>query len=90
MLNGTAVSLSRVQYYLSGFEITHEGGTITTMPDSYVLASANISNYTLGNEDITNLEDVNFDLGVDYASNHMGTSNWTSNHPLSSQSPSMD
>ena len=28
-LNGTAVSLSRVQYYLSGFEITHDGGTVT-------------------------------------------------------------
>ena len=89
-LNGTAVSLTRVQYYLSGFEITHDGGTITTMPNTYVLGSGNISNYTLGNEVVTNLEGINFDLGVDYATNHMGTSSWPSGHPLSSQSPSMD
>ncbi|NRA12350.1 MAG: T9SS type A sorting domain-containing protein [Crocinitomicaceae bacterium] len=90
MLNGTAVSLTRVQYYLSGFEITHDGGTVTTMPGSYILGSGNISNYTLGNEAVTNLEEINFDLGVDYTSNHMGTSSWTAGHPLASQSPSMD
>ena len=90
MLDGTAVSISRVQYYLSGFEITHDGGTVTTMPDSYILGSGNISNYTLGNEAVTNLEGINFDLGVDNLTNHMGTSNWPSNHPLSAQSPSMD
>jgi hypothetical protein len=89
-LNGTAVSLSRVQYYLSGFEITHDGGTVTAMPDSYILASGNVSNYTLGNEVVTTLEEISFDLGVDYAANHMGTSSWPAGHPLASQSPSMD
>ncbi len=39
MLDETAVEFSRVQYYLSGFEIIHDGGTVTSFPDSYVLAS---------------------------------------------------
>ena len=89
-LNGTAVNFSRVQYYLSGFEITHDGGTVTAMPDAYVLASGNVSNYNIGNEAVTTLEEISFDLGVDYAANHMGTSNWPAGHPLSAQSPSMD
>lgn len=90
VLNGNAVSISRVQYYLSGFELTHDGGQSTLLPDAYVLGSGNITNYSLGQANVTSLEGVDFDLGVDYARNHMGTSNWSSPHPLSSQAPTMD
>lgn len=90
MLDGRAVSLSRVQYYLSGFEITHDGGQTTPMPDAYVLASGNITTYTLGPENFTTLEGMSFDLGVDSARNHMGTSFWSQSHPLGPKSPSMD
>lgn len=89
-LEGRAVQLDRVQYYLSGFEITHDGGQTTTMPDTYVLGSGNISSYSLGQETFTTLEGVSFDLGVDAARNGMGTSNWQAGHPLAAQSPSMD
>lgn len=89
-LNGTAVSLSRVQYYMCGFEMTHDGGQTTSMPDAYVLASGNVSNYTLGSENITSLEGFSFDLGVDAARNGMGTQSWPAGHPLAAQSPSMD
>jgi len=89
-LNGTAVSLSRVQYYMSGFELTHDGGQTTAMSDAYVLASGNVSAYTLGTESITSLEGFSFDLGVDAARNGMGTQSWPAGHPLAAQSPSMD
>lgn len=89
-LNGTAVSLSRVQYYLSGFEITHDGGQTTGMPDVYILGSGNITSYNLGQENITTIEGISFDLGVDSLRNHMGTSNWPQGHALASQSPTMD
>ena len=89
-IDGKAVRFSRVQYYLSGFEITHDGGQTTTMPDTYVLASANITNYSLGQENITNLEGISFDLGVDSVRNEMNTSAWPAGHPLSAQNPSMD
>ena len=87
---GTAVSFDRVQYYLSGFEITHDGGQTLAMPDAYVLASGNITSYNMGNEDVTTVEGLSFDFGVDYASNHLGTSSWPAEHPLAAQSPSMD
>ncbi len=90
MLDETAVEFSRVQYYLSGFEIIHDGGTVTSFPDSYVLASGNVSNYTIENDIVENIEEINFDLGVDYDANHFGSSNWPSDHPLAPQSPLMD
>lgn len=90
ILDGKAVKLTRVQYYLSGFEITHDGGQTLSMPDTYVLGSGNVTAYSLGQENITSVEGLSFDLGVDSARNHMGTSSWTAGHPLSSQSPSMD
>ncbi len=89
-LDGKAVSLTRVQYYLSGFEITHDGGQTTSMPDAYILGSGNITAYTLGQESISSLEGISFDLGVDSARNHMGTSFWTQGHPLGPKSPTMD
>lgn len=87
---GTAVSFDRVQYYLSGFEITHDGGQTLAMPDAYVLASGYITSYNMGNEDVTTVEGLSFDFGVDNASNHLGTSSWPAEHPLAAQSPSMD
>jgi hypothetical protein len=88
--NGNAVQFTRVQYYLSGFSLTHDGGTVTDLPDAYVLGSGNISDYSLGTASVSTIEEISFDLGLDYSANHLGTSNWTSPHPLSAQSPSMD
>lgn len=88
--SGVAVSFDRVQYYLSSFDITHDGGQHAIVSDSYVLASGNISSYTIGDATVSTIEGVNFDLGVDYASNHMGTGSWDVGHPLAPQSPSMD
>ena len=89
-LDGYAVEFSRVQYYLSGWEVTHDGGQTLALPDAYILASGNISDYSLGQENITTLEGVTFDLGVDSLRNNMGTDNWSSGHPLAAQTPSMD
>ena len=54
MSDGNTVSFSRVQYYLSGFEITHDGGQTLTMSDAYVLASGNVSTYNLGKRECYN------------------------------------
>ena len=89
-IDGKIVSLSRVQYYLSGFEVTDDVGAPIPLSDVYVLASGNISNYPLGNFNISSVQDISFDLGVDSVANHGNTANWPSHHPLSSQSPSMD
>lgn len=89
-LDGEAVEISRCQYYLSGFELAHDGGQSTPLPDAYVMASANISDYNLGQVNLTALEGISFDLGVDSVRNGMGTSSWPAGHPLAGQTPSMD
>lgn len=88
--DGKAVTFDRVQYYLCGFELNHDGGQALALTDTFVLASANITNYDLGAHMFTNLEGISFDLGVDQTNNHVGSTNFPSGHPLSPQSPLMD
>ena len=88
--NGNAISISRIQYYLSSIEITHDGGILTPLNDVYVLTNGNVTNYNLGNYNISNVEKLEFDLGVDYAANHGNVSNYPSQHPLGPKSPTMD
>ena len=87
---GRTIEFSRIRYYLSSFEIVHDGGQVTALDDLYVLAHANISSYDLGNHDIETVEKLRFDVGVDYDANHDNSSNYTSSHPLGPQTPLMD
>lgn len=87
--NGAAVEITRVQYYLSGISFTHDGGQETTLTDEYVLASANIANYSLDLAPITSLEKVSFNLGVDADHNHLDPNSYDQNHPLAPQNPNM-
>ena len=87
---GRAVSFERVQYYMSSIAVVHDGGQSTSLTDVYVLGSANVSNYYLGNFTVDNIEEFNFNLGVDYAANHGNSSNYAAPHPLSPQAPLMD
>lgn len=87
---GRAVSFDRVQYYMSSIAVVNDGGQSTDLTDVYVLGSANVSNYFLGNFTVDNIEELNFDLGVDYAANHGNSSNYVAPHPLSPQAPLMD
>ena len=87
---GRAVSFERVQYYMSSIAVVHDGAQSTDLTDVYVLGAANVSNYFLGNYTVNNIEQLNFNLGVDYASNHGNSSNYAAPHPLSPQAPLMD
>lgn len=86
---GKMVEISRVQYYLSGFNLTHDGGQNLPLTGTYVLASGNIISYPLGSYAITNLEGINFDLGIDAATNHLDPNMYAPSDPLAIQNPSM-
>jgi len=88
--NGTAVQFNRVQYYLCGFNLVHDGGQNLFLPDTYLLCSGNVTNYSLGQQNVSTLEGLSFSLGVDSLRNSMGTSFWPPGHPLASQTPIMD
>ncbi|MDX5429389.1 MAG: T9SS type A sorting domain-containing protein [Bacteroidota bacterium] len=87
---GNNFNVTRLQYYISGLEIIHDGGTVTPVIDKYLLVNAKDSlNELLGNFNITSLEGIRFAIGVDAAKNHADPSSYPSTHPLAPKSPSM-
>ena len=88
--DGIINKYTRLQYYLSGFELFHDGGQLTVLNNTYVLASGHITNYYLGNFPVSSLESISFDVGVDQIANSGNTTNYPASHPLGPKSPPMD
>jgi len=87
---GHKFKLTRLEYYISGISITHDGGIETKVYDTYILAKANpASSILLGNLDVTKIESINFSIGVDPSVNNGDPAAWESSHALSPKSPSM-
>ena len=90
---GNDFMIDRLQYYLSGFSIVHDGGQVTEVEGLYVLVSLLHSNersfIELGEFDIQNLESIKFHFGLEQEINHADPSLWPMFHPLAPQFPSM-
>lgn len=88
---GNSFKLDRMQYYMSMFEIVHDGGQVTAATGVYALVDAalttsiNLGTYTT----ITTIEKIKFGVGVDSHENTNDPSLWPAEHPLSPKSPSM-
>ena len=82
--NNNVVKISQIQYYLSGIELTHDGGQLTALSNKYVLVDGTQGNYELGtiNSTITSLENIQFDLGVDVNTNITHPSDYVVGSPL--------
>ena len=94
-LNGTAFKLDHFDYYLSGIHVIHDGGQDLDLshliflvePDNYVLY--------LGYLSVSQIEAVNFSIGVppnlntNSGADAIDISTYPSDHPLSFQEPSM-
>lgn len=85
--------IDRLQYYLSGFSLVHDGGQVTLVEDLYVLVSLLESNEStmieLGEYNISSLESVKFHFGVDEQANHADPSVLHPSHALAPKFPSM-
>jgi hypothetical protein len=90
---GNDFMIDRLQYYLSGFSIKHDGGQLIEVEDLYVLVSLLGSTdptvIELGEYEIESLESVLFHFGVDYDANHADPSLLHPSHPLAPKFPSM-
>ena len=85
-----ALKFSRMEFYLSEFVITHDGGQQTELEDVYLLVDANNDNeFPLGEWDIQSVESIQFAVGVDEEHNHLDPAEYPSTHPLAPQFPSM-
>ena len=87
---GNDYKLTRLEYYISGITITHDGGQTTAASSVYILANANSNDtFDLGSHNITSVEAINFSIGVDPSQNNADPSKWPSDHALAPKSPSM-
>ncbi|MFT4522227.1 MAG: hypothetical protein ACI8ZN_001167 [Bacteroidia bacterium] len=87
---GDNFKVSRLQYYMSGFSIVHDGGQVTSISTKYILTNAALSlTEDLGSHTITTVEAIRFSIGVDPLVNNADPSQWSMNHPLSPKSPPM-
>lgn len=82
--------VTRLEYYISGISIVHDSGKVTPATDVYALVDPNkVSEIDLGKHNITNIEAINFSIGVDSKVNNEDPTKWPSSHPLAPKSPSM-
>ncbi|MGB1032396.1 MAG: MbnP family protein, partial [Flavobacteriales bacterium] len=88
--NGMNFTFSRCEFYLSGISITHDGGQVTPIEDTWLLVRpAEQSSFSLGTHDITDVEAISWKVGVDQDMNHEDPSVLPADHPLAPQNPSM-
>ncbi len=83
--------LTRLQYYLSGFTIIHDGGQTTSASTVYALVdAAQATTIDLGSfAGITTVEGITFAVGVNTPQNNQDPALWPASHALSPKSPSM-
>lgn len=87
---GSTFYYSRLEYYISGISLVHDGGQETLVEDVYMLVDASEQTTEfLGNLPITSIEAIRFHIGVDEAKNHLDPTIYHSSHPLAPQNPSM-
>jgi hypothetical protein len=82
--------VTRLQYYVSEITLIHDGGQRTPVPDYYLLVDpSKDSVFVLGDFPVTDLEQIEFWIGVDSAHNHLDPATYPANHPLALHDPSM-
>lgn len=82
--------VTRLEYYLSGISIVHDGGQETSVPDVYILADAGKKDtFYIGNFDVNTVESIIFYVGVHPSVNNGDPALWDPSHPLAPRVPSM-
>ncbi len=82
--------IDRMEYYMSGISILHDGGTETLIEDFWLLIDANKGEQALlGTFNIDEVGGIKFHIGVDSAHNHLDPAQYPAQHPLAPQFPSM-
>ncbi len=87
---GHDFDVSRLEYYISGIEITHDTGKVTQVNDFWILVNPSQQTLVdLGNFNIDEVEAISFHIGVENAYNHLDPSQYAVTHPLGPKAPSM-
>ncbi len=82
--------VSRLEYYISKFKLSHDGDQLIQLPDTWLLVNgANRLEVVLGEFQITELEKIQFGNGVDSNYNNLDPTLYPAGHPLALGVPSM-
>lgn len=82
--------ITRLQYYISGIAVIHDGGQEAAFPDLYLLVNPAVDSvFEIGQLPFTNIEGIKFAVGVDQAHNHLDPTAYPNSHPLAPQNPEM-
>ena len=85
--------ITRLEYYMSGFTVVHDGGQETAISmDTVALMRGTGSLYStvqLGELTITDVEAIKFHIGVPTPANNANPSLYPASHPLAPKNPSM-
>jgi hypothetical protein len=85
-----AFQVNRMQYYVSQIKLIHDGAQVTPIEGLHLLVTApNDKSFSLGSFNVTNIEGIEFSIGVSPAYNHLDPASYPVDHPLYYQSPSM-
>ena len=88
-LGGVDMSIDYFNYYISNVHIIHDGGQDLNLSDTVFIVKVEDNILELGMLDVTNIESIDFGVGVPQAVNHADISQYTEDNPLSWQDPSM-
>ncbi|MEN9997988.1 MAG: hypothetical protein RI922_978 [Bacteroidota bacterium] len=94
-INGVVLNLDHFDYYLSDLHVIHDGGQDLDLSDTVFLVEPQNHILYLGYIDVTNIEQLNFAIGVPAVINTsagaqaIDISQYPEGHPLSFQDPSM-
>lgn len=87
--NGVSMSIDHFNYYISNVHLIHDGGQDLDLSDTVFLVTATDNTLELGMLNVTNIESIDFGVGVPQSINHEDISQYDQNNPLSFQTPSM-
>ena len=83
-------NVKRLQYYISGVSIIHDGGQVQDASDVYILVNANqTTEVDIANFNFTKIEAIHFSVGVNSPQNNQDPTQWPATHALYPKSPSM-
>lgn len=88
---GHEFNITRLEYYISQIILIHDGGMMDTFESTYLLVnpSGSIDSFDLGQKSFTNLEAIQFAIGVEAPTNNEDPTQYPTGHPLAPKSPSM-
>ncbi|MFK7787085.1 MAG: MbnP family protein [Crocinitomicaceae bacterium] len=88
-LTGVDMTIEFFNYYVSNVHIIHDGGQDLDLSDTVFIVTTDDHTLELGMLNVTNIESIDFGIGVPQSLNHEDITQYNEGHPLSWQTPSM-